>query len=98
MNRTAATPTLRTLQAQPQKRSVRTSDAMRRRLERATPLRASITGTNVSTSAIAKPFRESAREDRLDRVDSVDALMRHASDRPDIRMVWDAWAREYGER
>jgi hypothetical protein len=51
---------------QQQTLSVRISDALRRRLERARQLTASKTGESVSTSEIAKQLLESAREDRLD--------------------------------
>ena len=45
------------------------SDTLRLRLERAKRLMVSTTGKGVSTSAIAKQFLESAREDRLEVVD-----------------------------
>src|ERR1700674_4750973 len=56
--------------------SVRISDTLRLRLERAKQLMASRTGTRVSTSAIAKQLLESAREDRLEVVD----LLAHPTD------------------
>ena len=68
MKRTGATPPLRTPKPQQQTLSVRISDAMRRRVERAKQLSASLTGTDVSTSVIAKQLLESAREDRLVRL------------------------------
>jgi hypothetical protein len=49
--------------------SVRISDTVRLRLERAKHLMASKTGSRVSTSDIAKQLLESAREDRLEMVD-----------------------------
>ncbi len=54
---------------QQQTLSVRISDALRQRLERAKQLVASKTGESVSTSDIAKQLLESAREDRLEVVD-----------------------------
>jgi hypothetical protein len=51
---------------QQQTLSVRISEALRRRLERARQLAASTSGESVSTSEIAKQLLESAREDRLD--------------------------------
>ncbi len=64
---------------QQQTLSVRISDALRRRLERARQLTASKTGESVSTSEIAKQLLESAREDRLDVVnllsDPTDTLL-----------------------
>lgn len=54
---------------QQQTLSVRISDALRARLERARKLTAAKTGDYVSTSEIAKQLLESAREDRLDLVD-----------------------------
>src|SRR5262245_24610181 len=53
---------------QQQTLSVRISEGLRARLERARKL-ASKTGENVSTSEIAKQLLESAREDRLEVVD-----------------------------
>lgn len=57
--------------AKPQQQtlSVRISDTLRRRLERARQLMATKTGEAVSTSEIAKQFLESARDDRLEVVD-----------------------------
>ena len=49
--------------------SVRISEALRLRLERAKQLVAAKTGESVSTSEIAKQLLESAREDRLEVVD-----------------------------
>ncbi|MGH9710940.1 MAG: hypothetical protein ACRD37_10395, partial [Candidatus Acidiferrales bacterium] len=49
--------------------SVRISDALRSRLDRAKELMSSKTGENVTTSDVAKQFLESAREDRLEVVD-----------------------------
>lgn len=49
--------------------SVRISDALRSRLERAKELMSSKTGESVTTSDVAKQFLESAREDRLEVVD-----------------------------
>ena len=49
--------------------SVRISEALRQRLERAKQLVAAKTGESVSTSEIAKQLLESAREDRLEVVD-----------------------------
>ena len=54
---------------QQQTLSVRITDSMRRRLERARQLAASKTGEAISTSEIAKQFLESARDDRLELVD-----------------------------
>lgn len=54
---------------QQQTLSVRISEALRQRLERAKQLVAAKTGVNVSTSEIAKQLLESAREDRLEVVD-----------------------------
>lgn len=54
---------------QQQTLSVRISEALRQRLERAKQLVASKTGESVSTSEIAKQLLESAREDRLEVVD-----------------------------
>ena len=54
---------------QQQTLSVRISDSLRRRLERARQLTASKTGEPVSTSEIAKQFLESARDDRLEVAD-----------------------------
>lgn len=49
--------------------SLRISDALRARLERAKELMSSKTGEAVTTSDVAKQFLESAREDRLEVVD-----------------------------
>jgi hypothetical protein len=49
--------------------SVRISDALRSRLDRAKELMFSKTGESVTTSDVAKQFLESAREDRLEVVD-----------------------------
>jgi len=54
---------------QQQTLSVRISEALRQRLERAKQLVAAKTGESVSTSDIAKQLLESAREDRLEVVD-----------------------------
>jgi hypothetical protein len=54
---------------QQQTLSVRISEALRQRLERAKQLVVSKTGENISTSDIAKQLLESAREDRLEVVD-----------------------------
>ena len=54
---------------QQQTLSVRISEALRMRLERAKQLMSSRTGESVSTSEIAKQLLESAREDRLEVVD-----------------------------
>jgi hypothetical protein len=54
---------------QQQTLSVRISEALRQRLDRAKKLMSSRTGESVSTSEIAKQFLESAREDRLEVVD-----------------------------
>jgi hypothetical protein len=54
---------------QQQTLSVRISEALRQRLERAKQLMSSKTGETVSTSEIAKQLLESAREDRLEVVD-----------------------------
>ncbi|MGH9686532.1 MAG: hypothetical protein ACRD5K_05510 [Candidatus Acidiferrales bacterium] len=54
---------------QQQTLSVRISEALRQRLERAKELVTSKTGETVSTSDIAKQLLESAREDRLEVVD-----------------------------
>ena len=75
MTRTMAAM-LRTPKPQQQALSVRISDTLRRRLERAKDLMESTTGKYVSTSAIAKQLLESAREDRLEMVD----LLGHPTD------------------
>ena len=49
--------------------SLRISDALRARLDRAKELMSSKTGEAVTTSDVAKQFLESAREDRLEVVD-----------------------------
>ncbi|MGH9709221.1 MAG: hypothetical protein ACRD37_01585, partial [Candidatus Acidiferrales bacterium] len=49
--------------SQQQTISVRISDALRSRLERAKELMSSKTGESVTTSDVAKQFLESARED-----------------------------------
>jgi len=49
--------------------SLRISDALRARLDRAKELMSSKTGESVTTSDVAKQFLESAREDRLEVVD-----------------------------
>ncbi len=54
---------------QPQTLSLRISDALHRRLERAKELLSSKTGESVSTSEIAKQLLESAREDRFEVAD-----------------------------
>lgn len=54
---------------QQQTLSLRISDALRTRLERAKELISSKTGEAVTTSDVAKQFLESAREDRLEVVD-----------------------------
>jgi hypothetical protein len=54
---------------QQQTLSLRISDALRTRLERAKELISSKTGQSVTTSDVAKQFLESAREDRLEVVD-----------------------------
>lgn len=54
---------------QQQTLSLRISDALRTRLERAKELMSSKTGESVTTSDVAKQFLESAREDRLEVVD-----------------------------
>jgi hypothetical protein len=54
---------------QQQTLSIRITDSMRRRLERARLLAESKTGEPVSTSEIAKQFLESARGDRMELVD-----------------------------
>jgi hypothetical protein len=76
MTRTPMPATLRAPKPQQQTLSVRISDTLRRRLERAKDLMATTTGKHVSTSAIAKQFLESAREDRLEVVD----LLAHPTD------------------
>lgn len=53
--------------------SIRITDAMRHRLERARQLAAASTGRSVSMSDVAKQLLESAREDRLEVVDLLDA-------------------------
>ncbi len=63
---------------QQQTLSVRITDTLRRRLERARQLASSKTGEPVSTSEIAKQFLESARDDRLEVVDLL-ASQRRAS-------------------
>jgi hypothetical protein len=54
---------------QPQTLSLRISDALHRRLERAKELLSSKTGESVSTSEIAKQLLESAREERFEVAD-----------------------------
>jgi len=54
---------------QQQTLSLRISDALRARLERAKELMSSKTGESVTTSDVAKQLLESAREDRLEVVD-----------------------------
>lgn len=54
---------------QQQTLSVRISEALRQRLERAKQLMSSKTGESVSTSEIAKQLLESAREERIEVVD-----------------------------
>jgi hypothetical protein len=54
---------------QQQTLSIRVTESMRRRLERARQLAESKTGESVSTSEIAKQFLESARDGRLEVVD-----------------------------
>jgi hypothetical protein len=54
---------------QQQTLSLRISDALHRRLERAKELLSSKTGESVSTSEVAKQFLESAREDRFEVAD-----------------------------
>ena len=54
---------------QQQTLSVRISEVMRQRLERARQLMSSKTGENVSISEIAKQLLESAREERMEVVD-----------------------------
>ena len=54
---------------QQQTLSVRISEALRQRLERAKQLMSSKTGESVSTSEIAKQLLESAREERMEVVD-----------------------------
>jgi hypothetical protein len=54
---------------QQQTLSVRISESLRQRLERARQLVATRTGESVSTSEIAKQFLEGARDDRLELVD-----------------------------
>ena len=55
-----------TEKAQQQTLSLRVSDAVRNRLERARSMLAAKTGENVSTSEIAKQLLESSRDDRLE--------------------------------
>jgi hypothetical protein len=69
MKRTSATAKLTIRKPQQHTLSVRISDTLRLRLERAKRLMVSTTGKRVSTSAIAKQLLESAREDRLEVVD-----------------------------
>jgi hypothetical protein len=61
---------------QQQTLSVRISDTLRRRLERAKELMAARSGEPVSTSDVAKQLLESAREDRLEVVE----LLGHPTD------------------
>jgi hypothetical protein len=76
MTRTPRPATLRAPKPQQQTLSVRISDTLRRRLERAKDLMALTTGKSVSMSAVAKQLLESAREDRLEVVD----LLAHPTD------------------
>jgi hypothetical protein len=69
MKRTSPAAKLTSRKPQQHTLSVRISDTLRLRLERAKRLMVSTTGKRVSTSAIAKQFLESAREDRLEVVD-----------------------------
>jgi hypothetical protein len=61
-----------TEKAQQQTLSLRVSDAVRSRLERARSMLAAKTGENVSTSEIAKQLLESSRDDRLEVVGMLD--------------------------
>jgi hypothetical protein len=69
MKRTSPAAKLTSRKPQQHTLSVRISDTLRLRLERAKRLMVSTTGKRVSTSAIAKQLLESAREDRLEVVD-----------------------------
>jgi hypothetical protein len=69
MKRTSPAAKLTSRKPQQHTLSVRISDTLRLRLERAKRLMVSTTGKRVSTSAIAKQFLESAREYRLEVVD-----------------------------
>jgi hypothetical protein len=69
MKRTSPAAKLTSRKPQQHTLSVRISDTLRLRLERAERLMVSTTGKRVSTSAIAKQLLESAREDRLEVVD-----------------------------
>ena len=69
MKRTCSTANLTMRKPQQHTLSVRISDTLRLRLERAKQLMVSTTGKRVSTSAIAKQLLELAREDRLEVVD-----------------------------
>jgi hypothetical protein len=69
MKRTSPAAKLTSRKPQQHTLSVRISDTLRLRLERAKRLMVSTTGKRVSTSAIARQLLESAREDRLEVVD-----------------------------
>jgi len=69
MKRTSPAAKLTSRKPQQHTLSVRISDTLRLRLERAKRLMVSTTGKRVSTSAIAKQLLESAREDCLEVVD-----------------------------
>ena len=69
MKRTSPAAKLTSRKPQQHTLSVRISDTLRLRLERAKRLMVSTTGKRVSTSAVAKQLPESAREDRLEVVD-----------------------------
>lgn len=82
---------------QQQTLSVRISDTLRRRLERARQLSASKSGEPVSTSEIAKQLLESARDDRLEVVELLsaptDTLLRiRRKGIEDVRLSRAEWA------
>ena len=76
MKRTSLTDRVMTREPQQHTLSIRVSDTLRLRLERVKQLMMSTTGKQVSRSAIAKQFLESAREERLEVVE----LLAHLTD------------------
>jgi hypothetical protein len=76
MKRPSLTDRVTTREPQQHTLSIRVSDTLRLRLERVKQLMMSTTGNQVSTSAIAKQFLESAREERLEVVE----LLAHLTD------------------
>ena len=75
---------------QQQTLSVRISDSMRKRLERARQQTASTTGEPISTSEIAKQLLESSRDNRLDVADLLEEPTQTSSPLPRSRMCGSA--------